>query len=66
MAALAVGAFLVFRSDRGGGGKKDSESAKPVVVTEKGSAAKFELGCQRHEAKLLETVGSSARIVFSS
>jgi len=66
-AALAIGAFLVFRSESGGDVKTDSGSAKPViVVAEKGSATKFALGGQQHEAKLLETVGSSARIVFSS
>jgi len=66
-AALAVGAFLVLRSGSERGAKGDSGSGEAIVVEAgKVSGAKFELGGQRHEAKLLETVGSSARVVFSS
>lgn len=66
-AVLAAGAFLVFRSGSGGGAGDDSAGDKAIVVeTGKKSAAGFEFGGERHAAKLLETVGSSARIVFSS
>ena len=65
--ALAAGAFLVLRSGSGGGGGNDSTGDRAIVVDAgKKSAAGFELGGERHTAKLLETVGSSARIVFSS
>jgi hypothetical protein len=64
---LAAGAFLVLRSGSGGGAGNDSAADKVIVVEAgKKSAAGFELGGARHEAKLLETVGSSARVVFSS
>ena len=69
-AALAAGAFIVLRSGSGGGGGgggNDSAVDKAIVVEAgKKSAAGFELGGEGHAAKLLETVGSSARIVFSS
>ncbi|HEY5160672.1 MAG TPA: CARDB domain-containing protein [Gaiellaceae bacterium] len=65
--ALAAGAFLVLRSGSDHGGGDDSTGTKAVIVRAgKETAARFDLGGERHEAKLIETVGSSARIVFSS
>ncbi len=72
VAVLAAGAFIVLRSGSDGDGGSDSgdsggDGGEAIVVEAgKGSPAGFELGGERHEARLIETTGSSARIVFSS
>jgi hypothetical protein len=63
VAAGAAGAFLALRS---GGGGAEPQGGTRIVLERAGKPVSFTIGGETHTAKLIETVGSSARVAFSS